>query len=153
MWGLMKKPGTDIIDIELLIPHRGRMKLVEKIVKTGENSALTKALVKKSWPLVENNQASPIVCIELVAQTSAIAIGWKDFILTGKSPEGSGWLVGIKEAEFFTDKIPVGAKILTYAKVDFTMDNYTQIKGVCEYEGKKAGKIILQVIKTDEEEN
>ncbi len=145
----MKKTGSDIIKPEFFLPHRGLMKLVEKIVKADENSALTQAVVKDSWPLVKNNWVSPIVCIELVAQTSAIAIGWKDFILTGKKPKGSGWLVGIKESEFFTDKLPVNAEILTYAKVNFTMDNYTQIKGVCEYNGKNAGEITLQVIKGD----
>ncbi len=135
------------IDIEKLIPHRDAMKLVDKIVKVDDHLAVTESTVKNSWPLVENYAANCLVLIELVAQTSAVCIGWKELKYCQDDSGGKGWLVGIKSASFFSGSIPVNTKIVTQTHINFAMDNYTEINGESKTDGVVLGKIILQVLK------
>ena len=136
-----------IMNIESLIPHREGMKLVDKIVKVGEQTALTESTVTNKWPLFENNGVNCLVLIELVAQTSAVCIGWKEILEKQDNVGGKGWLVGIKSAFFFTNDIPVNTKIMTRTSINFTMDNYTEIHGESKAGNVLLGKIILQVLK------
>lgn len=135
------------LNIESLIPHREGMKLVDKIVKVDEQQALTESTVTNKWPLFENNSVKSLVLIELVAQTSAICIGWKEITERQENADGKGWLVGIKSAFFFTGDIPVNTKIMTRTSINFTMENYTEIQGESKSGNVVLGKIILQVLK------
>ncbi len=135
------------IDIETLLPHRDGMRLVDKVVKVDEQMAVTESTVTKSWPLLENNAVGCLVLIELVAQTSAVCIGWKELKDGRDNVGGKGWLVGIKSASFFTGDIPVNTHIMTQTRISFTMDNYTEIQGESRAGNVVLGKIILQVLK------
>lgn len=135
------------IDIERLLPHRDAMKLVNKIVKVDEHMAITESVVTKNWPLIEKNNVNCLVLIELVAQTSAVCIGWKELVDNQEDVGGKGWLVGIKSASFFTGGIPLNTHIMTETYINFTMDNYTEIRGESKAGNVVLGKIILQVLK------
>jgi len=135
------------IDIETLLPHRDGMKLVDNVVKVDEQMAVTESTVTNSWPLLENNAVGCLVLIELVAQTSAVCIGWKELKDGRDNVGGKGWLVGIKSASFFTGGIPVNTQIMTQTRINFTMDNYTEIQGESKAGNVVLGKIILQVLK------
>ncbi len=135
------------IDIETLLPHRDGMKLVDNVVKVDEQMAVTESTVTNSWPLLENNAVGCLVLIELVAQTSAVCIGWKELKDGRDNVGGKGWLVGIKSASFFTGGIPVNTHIMTQTRINFTMDNYTEIQGESKAGNVVLGKIILQVLK------
>jgi predicted hotdog family 3-hydroxylacyl-ACP dehydratase len=135
-------------DIERLIPHRDRMKLVAAIISADGSQAITESVVGESWPLVENANASPLVLIELVAQTSAVCIGWQEAQEAGDGPiEGKGWLVGIKNAEFFTGAIAVGTRIRTQTEIRFSIDNYTEIRGRSMVGRSCLADIVLQVMR------
>jgi predicted hotdog family 3-hydroxylacyl-ACP dehydratase len=41
-----------IEDIENLIPHRERLKLIDSIVSVDQEHAVTRATVKENWPLL-----------------------------------------------------------------------------------------------------
>ena len=135
------------INIEDLIPHRGRMKFVDEIIEVDENSAVTESTVTDQWPLVQNNLVNPLVLIELVAQTSAVSIGWKNLKNDGNNIGGKGWLVGIKTANFFIDRIPLNIQIRTRAKINFSLDNYTEICGTSKIGSDIIGEIVLQVLR------
>jgi predicted hotdog family 3-hydroxylacyl-ACP dehydratase len=142
------------LDIEKALPHRGRMKLLNRIVDVHGQTAVTQASVTPLWPVVENDAVDSVVIIELVAQTSAVCVWWKNFQDNGKKEGGvRGWLVGVKQASFFVEKIPVGAVITTMASIVFTMDDFTEIRGESESDGKILGKVVLQVIKENAGEN
>ncbi len=139
----------NITTIDALLPQRGRMKLIDQIIETRDEAATTAAIVTAQWPLVEQNGVSPLVLIELVAQTSSIAIGWKK--LQQKEPiNNSGWLVGIKKAHFMVEKIPLHTRITTHAEVQLKIENYTTIKGTSRIGTDVIGDIILQVIQTSD---
>ena len=135
------------INIEDLIPHRGRMKLVDKIIEVDENTAVTESTVTDQWPFVHNNFVNPLVLIEVVAQTSAVSIGWKELKEDENNIGGKGWLVGIKAANFFIDRIPLNMRIRTRVKTNFNLDNYTEIHGTSKIGSDLIGEIVLQVLR------
>lgn len=135
------------IDIEDLIPHRERMKLVDQIIEVDEAKAVTLSTVTDKWPLVQNDFVNPLVLIEIVAQTSAVSIGWKKLRKDGNNAGGKGWLVGIKVAKFFVDKIPLNTSIRTQTKINFSLDNYTEILGISKIGSDLVGEIVLQVLR------
>lgn len=132
--------------IERLIPHRGRMKLVDEVIAVDEESATTMAVVTPRWPLVGDGFTGPLVMIELVAQTSAAAIRWKEQQVQGSSDE-KGWLVGVKKAEFMINRIPVNTRILTRSKINFTVENLTEVTGVLKIGKDVVGEVTLQVLR------
>jgi predicted hotdog family 3-hydroxylacyl-ACP dehydratase len=135
------------IPIESLIPHRDRMKLVEKIIHVDHDQAVSEATVRESWPLFKNNAASPIILIELVAQTAGICIGWKERVNHNSDFGGKGWIVGVKHAVFHMDEIPVNKKIITRSEVDFTRHNYAVFLGTALVDSVSAGEVVLQVFR------
>ncbi len=55
------------IDIETLIPHRDRMKLISDVLDVNADRAVTSSIVSDRWPLFKGAYVDPIVLIELVA--------------------------------------------------------------------------------------
>lgn len=139
------------INIEELIPHRDRMRLAEKIIEANKDYAITESVAAGNWPLAGDYGVSPLVLIELAAQTSAICVVWEEFEKNGETGGGKGWLVGIKKADFFIDSIPVNSKITTRSEINYSMENLTEIKGTAKIEDKLIGDMILQVFRSDED--
>ncbi|MDP1989876.1 MAG: hypothetical protein Q8K00_02540, partial [Syntrophales bacterium] len=65
------------IDIETLIPHRDRMRLLAEVITVDTEKAVTSANVTEDWPLYHEGSVDVLVTIELVAQTAALLEGWK----------------------------------------------------------------------------
>ena len=141
------------MEIEDLIPHRRTMKLIDSIVNCGENHAETATLVKDTWPLVSDGFVNPIIAIELVAQTTGIYEGAKRFNEEGKKLGGRGWLVGIKKAEFFTDKISVGTLLTIKSDRGFTHEGYGEVDGTVKEKDKIIAQVSIQVFQAPEDSN
>jgi predicted hotdog family 3-hydroxylacyl-ACP dehydratase len=141
-----------MVDIEKIIPHRDRMRLVEEVVDIDNKSATTVSIVDEKWPLCDNKNVSCLVTIELVAQTSALAIGWEYHRDEYKDDvQGKGWLVGIKDALFYKENIPLETKIITQVDISLNMNNYTEVDGYTTTENEQLSKIKLQVLRMDKE--
>ncbi len=134
------------IDIDKLIPHRDRMKLIDAVVSVAEDAAVTTAVVSDRWPLFDGEGVGSLVLIELAAQTSAVSIGWKK-LMAGDESGGKGWLVGIRTAQFYRDSIPVGAEIRTRSEIGFSLENYTEIRATATVDGEMLGEVGLQVMR------
>ena len=133
------------INVERFLPHRGRMKLIDRIIQLNSNRAETASLVNARWPLFEDNHVSSIILVELVAQTAGIYIARKKEKEPTRTGNERGWVVGIKSAEFFTDRIQAGTEIRTIAASKLQIDRYMRISGQT-YVGKNLiGKINLQI--------
>ncbi len=50
------EPYSDPYTVEDIIPHRGRMKLIDEILGYDGTTAETRATVTENWPLVENGR-------------------------------------------------------------------------------------------------
>ncbi|MFO7601617.1 MAG: hypothetical protein R6X27_17705 [Candidatus Desulfacyla sp.] len=147
-----EKSSTDV-SIEDLIPHRGRMKLIDEIIRVDEEAAVTESIVKKDWPLFADDSVSPLVLIELTAQTAGVSMGWEESVLKGKDIEGRlGWLVGVKEVRFHLHRIPRGSRIRVCATRDFSFENYYEVIGIAEIGSQVVGEVRLQIVHPDSDE-
>jgi predicted hotdog family 3-hydroxylacyl-ACP dehydratase len=137
------------LQIESLIPHRDRMKLIETIVSVDREKAVSIATVNEQWPLYQDGAVSPIVLIELAAQTAGICIGWKERIENDFQDGGKGWIVGIKQAIFHVDELPVSSQIITCSEVELKHRNYAVFRGTSTIKSIIVGEINIQVFRPD----
>ena len=140
----------NIKEIENLIPHRGRMKLIDTIVTVDQKQAVTRATVKVSWPLLSGNAVSAIVLVELAAQTAGVCIGWNEKMKTdGPKTKAAGWLVGIKKARFYVDKISLDACITVRSEIRLAVENYREIAATASINEKLVAEINLQILQKE----
>lgn len=126
------------LSLEDLLPHRGNMMLVEKVLEVDSDHALTVCRVKKSWPMADDNGVHPLILIELAAQTAGVCNGWERIQTKGLDSEKMGWLVGIKKTEILVDHLPnglpshlsFGSEIITRAENSYIFENLREVS--CE---------------------
>lgn len=136
-----------IDEIENLIPHRGRMKLIDTIVTVDQQHAVTRATVKQSWPLLSGDAVSTIVLIELAAQTAGVCIGWNEKMKTdGPKTKAEGWLVGIKKARFYVAKISLETCITVRSENRLVVENYREIAATARIGEMLVADINLQIL-------
>jgi predicted hotdog family 3-hydroxylacyl-ACP dehydratase len=133
------------ITIENCIPHRGRMKLIEEIIEVNDDGAITASTPTSTWPLCSEEGVNPIIAIELVAQTAGVQEGFKKFGV--EQLGGSGWIVGIKEAQFHVSSIPLNSRLITRAHKSFEVDILATITGSVSLDGKEIASVVLQAVK------
>ncbi len=122
------------------------MKLIDDVVDMDEDSATTAAAVTDQWPLCTETGVSPIVLIELAAQTAGVFVGWWERCKNEDDDDGKGWLVGVKRANFFMEELPLNATIITRVRNRIKMDNYLEFIGESTVDETPAGEIALQVL-------
>jgi len=141
-----------IDDVESLIPHRNRMRLVDEIIFVDEKTAVTTASVTETWPMVESGSVSCMVLVELVAQTAGVCIGWKEYQVKGDTEGGTGWIVGVKEAVFHCRELPLHSRIITESKRVFQVELYSEIAGVARMGDTILAEVKLQVLQSGSSE-
>jgi predicted hotdog family 3-hydroxylacyl-ACP dehydratase len=115
------------IDIDSLIPHREKIKMVSSVLDIQDMSAVSAATVNSTWPLFDGEATNSLVLIEAIAQTAAIVEGYKR---RQRGESGvKGWLVGIKNAEFYVEKIPVNTRVTIRLEIKYSFDNYGVVEG------------------------
>jgi predicted hotdog family 3-hydroxylacyl-ACP dehydratase len=143
-------PDLDL-SIEALLPHRGRMLLVEEILQADKAEAISRQRVSDQWPLCDGKSVDPLVLIELVAQTAGICNGIDRVATHGAGADRKGWLVGIKKANLEIERLPVGAEIIVKAKNHFVFDSFREIGGTAHMEGRQIAEVVLQVVRAEDD--
>ena len=133
------------INIEDYLPHRGKMKLIDEALEVDDGMAVTVSTVTKDWPLEEGDRVSPVVLVELVAQSSNLAVMWEK--KKNGDEGGKGWLVGIKKAEFFIDAVPLHSRLITAVEEVYASDNYVVLEGTVSLNDNLIAKITIQAFK------
>jgi predicted hotdog family 3-hydroxylacyl-ACP dehydratase len=118
------------LTLEDLLPHRGHMMFVEKVLEVDGKHALTLCRVKKSWPMADDKGVNPLILVELAAQTAGVCNGWDRIQTKGVDSDRMGWLVGIKKTELFVDYLPFGGEIFTRAENSYNFENLREVS--CE---------------------
>lgn len=136
------------MDIETLIPHRDRMKLIGEVLLVDEERAVTSSAVTTAWPLHCDGAVDVLVTIELVAQTAALLEGWK----RQRSRRGAakGWLVGIKKADFYLPRIPLPATLITEVRRDYALESYAVFEGTVRLGTEVVAVVSIQAFRPDE---
>jgi predicted hotdog family 3-hydroxylacyl-ACP dehydratase len=133
------------IDIESLIPHREKIKIISGILEIKETTAIGTAVVNPHWPLYNGDSVSSLVLIEAIAQMAAIVEGYKR---KQKGKDGvKGWLVGIKSAEFNEAQIPVKTNLIIVIESKYSFDNYGVVEGIVKAGNKILATATLQALR------
>jgi predicted hotdog family 3-hydroxylacyl-ACP dehydratase len=137
------------IDIESLIPHREKIKIISGILEIKETTAISTATVNPNWPLYDGDSVNSLVLIEAIAQTAAIVEGYKR---KQKGKDGvKGWLVGIKSAEFNMAKIPVNTNLIIMIESKYSFDTYGVVEGTVKTGEKVLATATLQALRLNED--
>jgi len=136
------------IDIEALIPHRDGMRLITEVLDLDEEKAVTSAIARETWPLFADGSVDMLVTIELVAQTAALMEGWKR-LQTGRSG-ATGWLVGIKNAEFRSMRIPVNEILVTEVRRSYALEGYAVFTGTVSIGSEPVVTMQVQAFRPEE---
>jgi predicted hotdog family 3-hydroxylacyl-ACP dehydratase len=136
------------IDIDSLIPHREKIKIISGILDIQERSAISSATVNSEWPLFDGEAVNSLIIIEAIAQTAAIIEGYK----RKKRGESGvkGWLVGIKNAEFIEEKIPVNTNLIIMLESKYSFDNYGVVEGIVKTGEKVWATATLQAMRLND---
>jgi len=138
------------MDIETLIPHRGRMKLIDRVLDLNDEESVTSTRVSDLWPLHRDAFVDPLILIEVVAQTAAVHISSR--MKSGKTADRRGWMVGIKNADFFWDRIPVDTLLTTTVKNMYNLENYSVLEGEVKAGSDLLCRVQIQVMRASDEE-
>lgn len=144
-------PRTNTLTIESLIPHRGRMLLVDKILSVTDEQASVLSVAHNRWPLYSNGRINPLILVELVAQAAGIHNSLKRIDPHGQGEPTRGWLVGVKSARFHVAAITPGETITTTTTNAFVFDNLREIKGTATIGGQPAADVVLQIVEAQQE--
>ena len=113
-------------DVEQFIPHRNSMKLIDDIISADDNEITVKCRVTKNWPLFQEGTVNAVVLVEVLAQTAAAGIGWRE---RHRDTVNRGYLVGLKKCRFYASSVPVDSELVAYSRVLRESDNYAVIGG------------------------
>ena len=130
------------------LPHRGRLKLLDRLVEVGSKEGRASAVVKPDWPLVTGEAVSSLIAVELVAQACGAVDVWLE---GGRSLDGRvGFIVGIKEARLYDQWVPVGAEIEIEVSCPHFLSqptlDYGSFKGAAKVDGRLLAEVSLQVL-------
>lgn len=133
------------VTLEDLLPHRDSMMLVEEVLDVNSQSARARFVVKKSWPMADENGVHPLLLIELAAQTAGVCNGWDRILTKGVESDRMGWLVGIKKTDFFVDSLLFGNTIIGRAENTYNFGNLREVSCELCMDGTVIGTTILQL--------
>ena len=134
---------------ETILPHRGRMLLIDEILELDDDGAATRSVVTERWPFFNGRDVNTIVLIELVAQTAGVHNGWIRDKLHGPAAEKKGWIVGIRQARLMVNAIPLGTELITRAKNQMEFEGFRDIFGTVAMETQIVAEIAIQLLRSD----
>jgi len=134
---------------ENILPHRGRMLLIDEILEVDDDGAVTRSIVTERWPFFNGRNVHAIVLIELVAQTAGIHNGWIREKLHGPAADKKGWIVGIRQARLAVNAIPLSTGLIARTKNQMEFEGFRDIYGTVEMETQIIAEITLQLLRSD----
>ena len=140
--------SKDLLAIEALIPHRTPMRLIDRVLDLDEDHIQTISIVKETWPLCDSHGADVILVVEIIAQSIAA------FYHRRKRHRGEpqiDFLVGIKEARFHAQRLPLHAELTVNVKMVSAIGNYGVFNGEVMLGTAILCEALVQVLEPGEE--
>jgi predicted hotdog family 3-hydroxylacyl-ACP dehydratase len=134
---------------ETILPHRGRMLLIDEILELDDAGAVTRSIVTDRWPFFNGRDVNAIVLVELVAQTAGVHNGWIREKLHGPAADKKGWIVGIRQARLMVNAIPLGTELTTRSKNQMEFEGFRDIFGTVAMETQIVAEIAIQLLRSD----
>jgi len=133
------------LTIEDLLPHRDAMLLIDEVLEVDATHALTLSTVRPDWPLTDAWGAESLICVELAAQTAGVCNGWERIHTLGLDSDPMGWLVAVKRADFFIDRLPLGGRIEARAENTLVFDKFREVTSQLHQDGQLVASVVLQL--------
>lgn len=146
-------PRLSDLTLEDLLPHRGNMLFIDEPLEVTNTFAVTRSVVRSTWPLVEKDSVHPLILIELAAQAAGVCNGWDRIVTQGLDSNQMGYLVAIKKADFFIERIPVGSTIMARADNTYNFANLREIFCCLRLENDIIAEVTLQLFQVEQENN
>jgi predicted hotdog family 3-hydroxylacyl-ACP dehydratase len=132
--------------LEDLLPHREDMLLIDDVLEVDACSALTEAVVNKSYPMAGVKDVPPVIMVELAAQTAGVCNALTRIKKEGKDSSKMGWLVGVKRAQFSVNSIALGSRLLIRSENSHEFDMLREVSCVVHLDDVLIGEMTLQLI-------
>ena len=109
--------------------------------------AVTEAVISHSSPMADSRGVSPLIMVELAAQTAGICNGLSRIKSEGRDSSKKGWLVGVKRAKFYVDDfIAIGSRLVIRSENRHEFDMLREVFCVVHLDDALLGEITLQLI-------
>ena len=131
--------------LDELIPHRGTMLLLGEVVAGDCTHAITLSRVSSAWPMADVDGVSPLICVELAAQTAGVCNGLERIEKSGIDSDQMGWLVAVKRADFFIEHLPLGMSIITRADNSLAFDKFREVTSQLHHGDTLLAEVVLQL--------
>jgi predicted hotdog family 3-hydroxylacyl-ACP dehydratase len=133
------------LSLEDLLPHRASMLLIDQILEVDSGHAITLSRVAGTWPLTGRHGVSPLIMVELAAQTAGVCTGWDRIRTQGLDSDQMGWLVAVKRADFFIDHLPIGTPVMVKAENTLIFENFREVSSRVYHEDRLIAEVVLQL--------
>lgn len=143
--GPMNMNTPSDLTLEDLLPHRGAMLLVGRVLEVDAGHAVTLSTVEASWPMAGPDGVPALIAVELAAQTAGVCNGWERIQTRGPDSDQLGWLVAVKRADFFTDRLPVGMPVRTRADNTLAFDKFREVTSQLYHGDHLLAEVVLQL--------
>lgn len=140
--------AQDLPEIETLLPHRTPMRLIDAVLEIDDDHIRTIAVVKETWPLCDRSGAAMILSVEIIAQSVAALYHRR------KKRRGEpqiDFLVGIKEARFHGEHLPLHEELRVDVEIISAIGNYGIFQGRVMLGADILCEAIVQVLEPGEE--
>lgn len=105
----MTKINCPINDVEPLVPHSGRMVLLDRIIEYGSDFLIAESTITPNHILLRNGKLATFAGIEIMAQGIA---AWSGCIATEKGQTVRlGYLLGTRKLHIYSQYIEIGTRL------------------------------------------
>ena len=138
----------ELPEIEALLPHRTPMRLVDGVLEIDENHIRTFSVVKETWPLCSEMGAEMILAVEIIAQSAAALYNQRNKRLGEPQID---FLVGIKDARFHGEILPLNGNLTTEVKIVSAIGKYGTFQGNVKHGTEVLCEAMVQGLEPEEE--
>jgi predicted hotdog family 3-hydroxylacyl-ACP dehydratase len=139
------------LSLEDLLPHRGRMLLIDEVLEVDSVTAVTRSVAKATWPLAGEDGVSSLILVELAAQTAGVCNGWDRIKTKGMDSEKTGYLVGIKRAGFAVKSLSLGQSVVVRAENSCSFAGLREVDCTAHWQDRLIAEITLQLYQVETE--
>jgi len=132
--------------IEELIPHRGPMLFLERVLSADGKSMRCLAVVDETRLFLSDGVLESCALIEYMAQAMAAFVGYKGR-LQGGANICHGYLVGARNVEFVDADIRVGDELVIEVMEEATLGDYGSYYGRVLHDGRRVCSGNLKVFR------
>ena len=129
-----------------LIPHRGRMRLLDRVVSVDGGAMVAEGVVRGDNPFLRDGLLAPAALVEYMAQAMAALVSWRH----GDPEPKMGYLVGARNVEFAPVAIRPGETVRAEVREEAVLGDFAAFDGVVTAGGVVACRGNLKVFRVQE---